>query len=86
MKIIGVILAPVEATTNSVPGIVSVILVYPFMIFSIWFVSGEEFLGRIFDTMFDGSVLGFIAANLMVFGAGSVNMFFGIPLKLLGVI
>lgn len=86
MKIIGVILAPASSSGSVIGAVTGFALAYPLLVFAIWFVNDTEYITRIFDTMFDGSVTGFVAANLMVFGLGSVCLFFGMPLRLLGVI
>jgi hypothetical protein len=82
MKIIGVIFAE----DGPAPTVLGLLLCYPILVFCIMVVKGKEFVGTLFDLMFDGSVLGFIAANIGVIAIGSMSLFFGIPLKLLGVI
>jgi hypothetical protein len=82
MKLVGFIFAE----DSPAPSILGLILSYPILVLCIWFVNGDEFVSKIFSTMLDGSILGFIAANIMVVVVGSLCMFFGIPLKLLGVV
>jgi hypothetical protein len=86
MNIIGVIVAPSGESSSASSAIIGVALIYPLLVFAIWFVNDTEYVTKIFNTMFDGSVTGFVAANIIVIALGSVCLFFGIILRLLGMI
>jgi hypothetical protein len=53
---------------------------------AIWYVGGPDKWNSVYAMMWDGTSTGFIAAQLYIFFYGLVELFFGIPLKLLGVI
>ena len=51
---------------------------------AVMYVSGQEKWTQVWTMMWDGTTVGFIAANVYILFVGSVELFFGIPLKLLG--
>ena len=86
MKIVAVIFSE-ETSKNIVVGgatLMTIPIVYALLVLSIWVVNDAQ-LDKIFSVMFDGTIMGFIAANIMVVVLGSLCLVFGLVLKLFGV-
>jgi TRAP-type mannitol/chloroaromatic compound transport system permease large subunit len=87
MKIIGVIVEEEPAKFSDILGSLFVFgLLYPLFVVAIWIVNGNKFVSKLFTEMFNDGIGGFIVSNIIVLFLGPLCLFFGLPLKLIGII